>query len=255
VSSAAISDLVYQLGAAIKDTALSLEFEDEGSGAPALREYSKRCVHMNEVLKQRATRYSAAKAAIDSLEIDDVEPVLAACAAVAADPPRNDGNEDAHHVVQDFDKTVWRVHHASEKLPEQKRSAGDASQRRSKKARGDGAEEVGDSQAPAADSEDELEVGVAEKPTTCPITTSLLEDPVMNPACKHTFSRRALMDYIKKYETGAGNKRVPLPPCPQHGCTAKIDKNKLVVDEEAAYAVKEFQRNEKAKRKAGAVDL
>jgi SUMO ligase MMS21 Smc5/6 complex component len=250
-----VNDLVYQLAGAIKDTALAMEFEAEGSGAPALREHSKRCAHMNDVLKQRAARYSAAKAAIDSLQIDDFEPALAACAAVAVDPPRNDANEDAHHIVQDFAKSLWKVHHGSEQMPEQKRAAGDASQRRSKKARGDAADEVGDSQAPAADSEDELEVGVAEKLTTCPITTSLLEDPVMNPACKHTFSRRALMDYIKKYETGAGNKRVPLPACPQHGCTAKIDKNKLVIDEEAAYAVKEFQRNEKAKRKAGAVDL
>ena len=242
-----LEEMVYELYGAVKDTGEALELENEGTGAKALSEHAKRCAQLDIALKERARKHAAVKSALDNLkDAEQFEPVLRACDELV-DAPRAAQGVAAHRYVDTFERTVWKVHHASEAFPSAAAGSSDAARGKKKRKSAGGGDNDDDD-----DDDDELEIGLQEKSIICPLTTLTLEDPVMNVACKHTFSRLALLDYIKKHETV--NRRIVPVACPQQGCNQKLDKATLVRDEEAEFAIKEAQRRAKPTRRA-AVDL
>ncbi|RKP27526.1 zinc-finger of the MIZ type in Nse subunit-domain-containing protein [Syncephalis pseudoplumigaleata] len=56
----------------------------------------------------------------------------------------------------------------------------------------------------------------------CPLTTMIMEDPVTSASCKHSFSKRAIVEYIQRYQ---GSERAP---CPVTGCSRMIVESDLV---------------------------
>ncbi|KAI9269142.1 zinc-finger of the MIZ type in Nse subunit-domain-containing protein [Phascolomyces articulosus] len=79
------------------------------------------------------------------------------------------------------------------------------------------AENHGDEPVPDSDDNDEdedLVVGHIRQSTTCPITQTYLENPVTSRICKHTFSKHAIYELIRK-----NRGRIP---CPNAGCGQTI---------------------------------
>ncbi|KAJ2360552.1 hypothetical protein H4R23_000964 [Coemansia sp. Cherry 401B] len=56
----------------------------------------------------------------------------------------------------------------------------------------------------------------------CPVTTSWLVDPVTSKTCKHSFSREAILDYIRGHGGGCA--------CPVGGCSRRIRPQDLYPD-------------------------
>ena len=93
---------------------------------------------------------------------------------------RSANGYEKHHLWQRLREDVWHVHHPDEPLPDQ---AGD-------------------------------ELFIARKTNLkCPLSTELLDEPMKNPVCGHTYSREAAEQYIARAE-----KRKEKPNCPVVGC-------------------------------------
>jgi len=67
--------------------------------------------------------------------------------------------------------------------------------------------------------DDDIVIGTKKESLNCPITTMLLEDPVTSAACKHNFSKDAIMQLIRR---NGGGVRCPIP-----GCESLITANDL----------------------------
>ncbi|SGY85641.1 BQ5605_C009g05767 [Microbotryum silenes-dioicae] len=61
------------------------------------------------------------------------------------------------------------------------------------------------------DSDDEIEIGAQSSDFKCPLTLTLLTDPVTSNKCPHSYSRAAFVEFVAK---GKQN-------CPVHGCPVK----------------------------------
>ncbi|SAM58573.1 related to MMS21-SUMO ligase and component of the SMC5-SMC6 complex [Ustilago bromivora] len=90
--------------------------------------------------------------------------------------------------------------------------------------------EEGDDQG----SDDDLEIGGVSQNFRCPLTTNLLEDPLTNTNCTHSYSRSAIMEYV-----AAGNNR-----CPASSCTATVTQRTLKQDPALSRKVAAFKRRE-----------
>ncbi|KAI9504918.1 zinc-finger of the MIZ type in Nse subunit-domain-containing protein [Coemansia spiralis] len=70
--------------------------------------------------------------------------------------------------------------------------------------------------------EDDLVIAGARLTYKCPITASWLTDPVTSKVCKHSFSRDAIVDYIRGHHGSC--------PCPVGGCSHRIQLRDLHQD-------------------------
>ncbi|KAJ1986566.1 hypothetical protein H4R33_003289 [Dimargaris cristalligena] len=63
-------------------------------------------------------------------------------------------------------------------------------------------------------SDDELIMNTQVVSLNCPLTCQLFEEPVKSTVCKHSFSKHAIMDYIRQSSSPT--------PCPVSGCSRSI---------------------------------
>ncbi|KOS13715.1 e3 sumo-protein ligase nse2 [Malassezia pachydermatis] len=102
---------------------------------------------------------------------------------------------------------------------------------RSREVNGDGAmpplvdlipAEPGDEQDTAQDEDDDIVVGGTVLQYRCPLTASLLQDPVINTKCQHAYSRDAIHTYIR--DQGHTGLQVA---CPAAGCRQWVSMTSL----------------------------
>lgn len=252
-----VSKLVLDLFGAAKDAAIALELENVGAGEnhEKIAEHVTKCATWSKLLPERSKDAANLRARFNDLSKFDE--IAAACAL--EDKPV----QPSSIMLQDFRRSVWQVHHAGVPMPNNgapepaaaAASVGGRGKKR-KKEKNNGADGGADGGAngegDAEDADEELMVGDQAVATMCPLSQSLLEDPVMNVKCRHTFSRAALVGFVN-----AWNRR-GAPNCPVVGCKEKINLNTVVADEQAAFAVQEHVRNERSQAQANrrrAVDL
>jgi hypothetical protein len=246
-----VENFVKSMYGYVKDAAVAFETENEGSGNAQLGEMATRCAQWTSVLAERKQQAASVREKLgDMQKFDDV---AAACALPDADVA------PSRFMVEDFNRAVWNVHHAGEpmrgsnapQVPVAVAAAAESSapkrgKKRAKREESDAAENE--------DEDEELQVGDQAAPIMCPLSQAVLVDPVINVKCKHTFSRRALTEFVQK-ETGG---RRGAPNCPVVGCKAKIAIATVIPDERAAFAVEEHLRQERSEAQAvrrRAVDL
>ncbi|KAG6830696.1 hypothetical protein H0H92_015172 [Tricholoma furcatifolium] len=85
-----------------------------------------------------------------------------------------------------------------------------------------------------SDDDDELEMGGVSQNYNCPITLTLLEDPVTSDVCKHSFSKAAIMQSFRGGE--------PSIRCPAAGCTKRFSRANLKPNKDLAKKVKAHER-------------
>ncbi|CAG8781632.1 3605_t:CDS:2, partial [Racocetra persica] len=69
------------------------------------------------------------------------------------------------------------------------------------------------------EADDEIVMGRQKESLYCPITTLLLEEPVTSNVCKHTFSKDAILQLIRRNMNSV--------PCPMTGCDKLIMEHNL----------------------------
>lgn len=87
------------------------------------------------------------------------------------------------------------------------------------------------------DDDDELEIGGARIDYKCPITATLLVDPVVNNTCGHAYSREAVHEYIRTARQEQRSAK-----CPAAGCTATVSERSL---QEAPTLRRRVERHER----------
>ena len=75
------------------------------------------------------------------------------------------------------------------------------------------------------DDEDAISMAPSRINLNCPISGTLLVDPVRNPACNHVFSRGPLEFYMRSEGQQASR-------CPVVGCNSIVDRGRIVSDKE-----------------------
>ncbi|KZS90497.1 hypothetical protein SISNIDRAFT_488374 [Sistotremastrum niveocremeum HHB9708] len=88
------------------------------------------------------------------------------------------------------------------------------------------------------DDEDEIEIGGVTQDYKCPLTLTLLVEPMTSKKCKHSFSKAAILEYL-----GRGTKR-----CPAAGCNKELRAVDLEEDEDLARRTKEAAKREERRR-------
>lgn len=87
------------------------------------------------------------------------------------------------------------------------------------------------------DDDDDLEIGGARIDYKCPITATLLVDPVVNNTCGHAYSREAVHEYIR-----AARQEQRPAKCPAAGCIATVSERSL---QEAPTLRRRVERHER----------
>ncbi|KAI9490462.1 zinc-finger of the MIZ type in Nse subunit-domain-containing protein [Zychaea mexicana] len=90
-----------------------------------------------------------------------------------------------HDYYQTFRQEVWEVNHRDEQIPDSD----------------DGEDD---------DDDDDIAVNAVKQAVKCPITQTYLENPVTSRVCKHTYSKHAIMELIRKHR---GRVACPIPGC------------------------------------------
>ncbi|EME28445.1 uncharacterized protein Gasu_41340 [Galdieria sulphuraria] len=92
-----------------------------------------------------------------------------------------------------------------------------------------------------------------EKHFTCPISQSRLVEPVKNKECLHTYSRQALLEYLKHHKT---SKKQTCVRCPVAFCDKLVSLDSIEPDHEMEKLLKEWSsRLEKGTNPLGAVSV
>ncbi|CBQ68195.1 conserved hypothetical protein [Sporisorium reilianum SRZ2] len=93
--------------------------------------------------------------------------------------------------------------------------------------------EPGDENA-SGDDDDEIQTGGVTQNFRCPLTANIMEDPLSNTLCTHSYSRAAITEYV-----AAGNNR-----CPASACMAAVSMRSLKHDPLLVKKVAAFKRRE-----------
>ncbi|GLB38458.1 putative zinc-finger of the MIZ type in Nse subunit [Lyophyllum shimeji] len=88
-----------------------------------------------------------------------------------------------------------------------------------------------------SDDDDDLEMGGVSQHYNCPITLTLLVNPVTSQVCKHSFSRDAIMQSFRG--------RDPSIKCPAAGCTKRFTRSDLQPNKELEKRVKAYERRQR----------
>ncbi|KAG1848742.1 hypothetical protein DFJ58DRAFT_795939 [Suillus subalutaceus] len=92
-----------------------------------------------------------------------------------------------------------------------------------------------------SDDEDDLEIGGVTQDFKCPITLTMLVNPMKSSTCGHAFSGDAIRDYLKRGPPSGKS-------CPAAGCSQKLTMAMLVADssleKRAKLAARRAQRDE-----------
>ncbi|RKP12873.1 zinc-finger of the MIZ type in Nse subunit-domain-containing protein [Piptocephalis cylindrospora] len=98
----------------------------------------------------------------------------------------------------DFRQRIWEVKHPDEEMP------------------------IPGQEANGAREDDEVIIETARTSLHCPLTAQYFENPVMNPSCRHNYSKTAVESYVN----GLIRQRRSAP-CPIPGCQALLSINVL----------------------------
>ncbi|CAG8788308.1 1587_t:CDS:2 [Gigaspora margarita] len=83
------------------------------------------------------------------------------------------------------------------------------------------------------EADDEIVMGKQKESLYCPITTLLLEEPVTSNVCKHTFSKDAIMQLIRRNMNSV--------PCPMTGCDKYIMEHNLQPNKRIERKVEQYK--------------
>ncbi|RIB12350.1 zinc-finger of the MIZ type in Nse subunit-domain-containing protein [Gigaspora rosea] len=83
------------------------------------------------------------------------------------------------------------------------------------------------------EADDEIVMGRQKESLYCPITTLLLEEPVTSNVCKHTFSKDAIMQLIRRNMNSV--------PCPMTGCDKYIMEHNLQPNKRIERKVEQYK--------------
>ncbi|CAG8442632.1 8948_t:CDS:2 [Scutellospora calospora] len=83
------------------------------------------------------------------------------------------------------------------------------------------------------EADDEIVMGRQKESLYCPITTLLLEEPVTSNVCKHTFSKDAIMQLIRR--------NMNTVPCPMTGCDKHIMEHNLQPNKRIERKVQQYK--------------
>ncbi|OCH86400.1 hypothetical protein OBBRIDRAFT_738066 [Obba rivulosa] len=89
-----------------------------------------------------------------------------------------------------------------------------------------------------SDDDEDVVVGGVTQDFKCPLTLTLLQDPMTSTVCGHSFSAAAIKEYL-------GNSRNVKKPCPASGCKKSFSHNDLKPDKELAKKVKDAARRQR----------
>ena len=89
-------------------------------------------------------------------------------------------------------------------------------------------------------------IGQVEVSLNCPLTKKLMEDPVTNKICSHSFSRQAVFTLIRQYQQAHRNKQTR---CPIGGCNNKLKEADFEPNRELERAIRKKEREERRGRK------
>ncbi|KAI9631914.1 uncharacterized protein MKK02DRAFT_41548 [Dioszegia hungarica] len=121
-----------------------------------------------------------------------------------------------------FRSEVWNVNHGSEACPPMShwldKTDGDAS-----------------------DSDDEVEVGPTMQNFKCAITHSAIVDAMVNPACKHHYSK---INIYQLFEQQDGRNKKAAIKCPSVGCGQKVQFNALQPDKQFQQRADQYFRKQ-----------
>ncbi|KAI0354964.1 hypothetical protein OH77DRAFT_375203 [Trametes cingulata] len=91
-----------------------------------------------------------------------------------------------------------------------------------------------------SDDEDELQIGGVTQDYKCPLSLTILVDPLTSKLCGHSYSAEAIKDYL-------GHSRARRKECPATGCKKQISLADLEPDKELARRAREAARRERAR--------
>ncbi|KAH9907381.1 zinc-finger of the MIZ type in Nse subunit-domain-containing protein [Xylariomycetidae sp. FL2044] len=83
-------------------------------------------------------------------------------------------------------------------------------------------------EAEGEDEDEDLVIAEEHISIICPLSMVAMQDPYTSRACKHTFQKQAISEYIRNYPHDV---RRPGVPCPQTGCSKEISMDDLYADE------------------------
>lgn len=130
--------------------------------------------------------------------------------------PSDDEEWQRNEKYKRYKRAVWRVRHADKPLPWEE--------------------------------DDEIVVSSGDRAITCPLTGGVMEHPMRNTNCGHSYEREAILKYAQ-----SGTK-----PCPVAGCNKQVARASLEADIELEAHIKYTKENEarnRAQSAAAAVDL
>ncbi|KAI8978662.1 zinc-finger of the MIZ type in Nse subunit-domain-containing protein [Trametes punicea] len=91
-----------------------------------------------------------------------------------------------------------------------------------------------------SDDEDELQIGGVTQDYKCPLSLTILVDPLTSKVCGHSYSAAAIREYLH-------NSRNQMKECPATGCKKQISLALLEPNKELAKRAKEASRRERAR--------
>lgn len=94
--------------------------------------------------------------------------------------------------------------------------------------------------------DDEIEIGGATQNFTCPLTLTMLEEPMTSKACKHSYSKAAIFEYLGTSVMGK--------KCPASGCQQTISRNTLREDPKLGRRVRDAARRQEARKEKQAAE-
>ncbi|KAI9592524.1 zinc-finger of the MIZ type in Nse subunit-domain-containing protein [Syncephalis fuscata] len=102
-----------------------------------------------------------------------------------------------HNQYKEFRQKIWEVKHPTESMPPLHADSD-------------------------VDEDDDIIQVSQQISLICPLTTMIMENPVTNTTCNHSFSETAIMDYIRQQSRGTG-----VVNCPVAGCSQTVRANTL----------------------------
>ncbi|KAI0372159.1 hypothetical protein BV20DRAFT_991662 [Pilatotrama ljubarskyi] len=91
-----------------------------------------------------------------------------------------------------------------------------------------------------SDDDDDLQIGGVTQDYKCPLSLTILVDPLTSKLCGHSYSAEAIKDYL-------GHSRARRKECPATGCKKQISLADLEPNKELAKRAKEAARRERAR--------
>eukprot|EP00026_Physarum_polycephalum_P007983 Phypoly_transcript_08056.p1 GENE.Phypoly_transcript_08056~~Phypoly_transcript_08056.p1 ORF type:complete len:232 (-),score=56.16 Phypoly_transcript_08056:190-885(-) len=174
------------------DIAQAIEEQGDEKRLQELEETMKEYIELEETIKLHKAALAAVKRHINQENMK-----LGEAYKRARENDQEIPDYKQHGKYKEFRQKVWQVKHPNDALPDQ-------------------------------EDEDIVEMHTqTENDFICPLTRKELEDPVKNIPCGHTYSREAIVDYMKKGKSKRGKF-----PCPVAGCSGELTKETLEKDME-----------------------